>query len=338
MADVTGSKGGFNFLHHFSVDASLGIPPTTFVDAHGVTIGIIQEPVMIDIRNVSGLGLVPDPADVHVQEWAYDAYNAFNQQIPTKVSLANFLYELKDIKGMIPKIEHSFVRTESFNFLGFEFGVILFISDVKNIWALADSVQKRIEFLKQTVGEPRKVSFVRDIPPQGDTWQITLPFGGSFEGPSYIVKRLSYQGKFHIGAQFIQNLDIPDTSLATAKAFAAAAGFNNPAAIVWEAIPYSFVVDWFFHVDSMVGTLNIQPFEGRWEVSNVGYSIKDEFQYYVYLDTGSNDGHRQIPVGTISVKRFVRKPGFPMSSLLLTDGSLSTTQQVLALALLEQRR
>jgi len=300
---------------------------------------MLTEPVMINlVKCYTDYGMIPDPAASHAQQWAYDAYTAFTQQIPQKLLLANFLFELKDIKGLLPKIEKSISRTASSNFLAFEFGILPTISDLKALFAMTEMVTKRLKHLRDSYGKQVDLVFQRTIPPLASNPDISVPFLGSFEGPSYVVRRLSYQGKFRIFGKLVQKLDIPDTSFATAKAFAAAAGFNNPAAIVWEAIPYSFVIDWFFHVSSLIDTLNIQPFGGEWDVSRVGYSIKDEFLYAVYLDLGSNAGHQQVYCGTIFVKRFVRKQGFPMSSLLLTDGSLSPTQQVLALALLEQRR
>lgn len=39
-------------------------------------------------------------------------------------------------------------------------------------------------------------------------------------------------------------LEIPNTAFAAASAW----GLDNPAALVWEAIPYSFVIDWFYPV------------------------------------------------------------------------------------------
>lgn len=334
MEDVIGNKGGFNPVHHVTMRGSLSFPLEDLRDIHGWLIHFNVEPVMIDISKLREYGMIPDPSAVHVAEWAYEAYTAFQAQIPTTVSLANFLYELKDIKGLIPKFERSITRTASSNFLGYQFGVKPFIGDIQKIWAMSEAITKRIKFLRDNRNKPVKLHFSRNIPAMGDSWEIDLPYIGSVEGPTYRVKRASYLGTFRITGELLQDLDIPDTRIGTAKAFAAAAGFNNPAAIVWEAIPYSFVVDWFFHVSSLIDTLSIQPFGGEWKVSKVGYSVSDEFRYLVYLNANSTLRY----VGTLSVERFVRKPGFPMSSLLLTDGSLSPTQQVLALALLEQRR
>lgn len=212
------------------------------------------------------------------------------------------------------------------------------VGDIQKIFGLQESIAKRLKHLKATAGKPVSLKFERTIPSPVQPPDIHVPYGGSIEGPEYIIRRISYQGKFRIFGTLVQKLDFPPLDETMAKSFAAATGFNNPAAIAWEAVPYSFVVDWIFHVDSLIDTLNVQPFGGEWSISKVGYSIKDEFLYSVYLKTPPADGSRELYMGNWSIRRYVRKPGFPMSSLLLTDGTLSPTQQVLAVALLEQKR
>lgn len=213
------------------------------------------------------------------------------------------------------------------------------IGDIKKIWSLSEAVNKRIKYLSDNRNKPIRMSFTRTIPEPSEGLSVMWPYLSGLVGTNIQFRRLSYSGKFSITATLQQNVELPNLGQFSGKAFAAAAGFNNPAAIVWEAIPYSFVVDWFFHLDSLIAALAIQPFEGKWEVSRVGHSVSDQSVYGVYQDFDWGSVQADWPfMGTVSVQRYARERGFPMTFPWLTGGTLDPKQQVLALALLDQRR
>lgn len=346
LRDTVGNRNTVNLVDHLQVDSTVKVaPPNLSVKANGsstINFTFLVEPFNFELSQVGNgptqHGLLYDFSPSVKQQYAYDAYTAFSSQIPSKMLLANSIYELRDIKGLLPKIEKSLLRTTSSNFLGFQFGIKPMIGDIKTILNLGDAIAKRIQFLRSNANKVIPLSFVRTITPRSPGLEIRVPFVGTLTGLTYVFKEFSYQGVFRIFGKLVQNLDIPDTKLTTIKAFAAAAGFNNPAAIVWEAIPYSFVIDWFFHVSSLIDTLNIQPFGGEFNVSKVGWSLKDSIIWGVYLEQGPEGGFHRDFLGQVTIRRFHREPGFPVGSLFLTDGSLSPTQQLLAGALLEQRR
>ena len=359
MTDVTGRSGFFNPVDHLSIDSDLHCFPgfwrgSTSYWAEPVDHGFLALPWLEGDKDwVSGWAWTPVISDATLSSWAIEAYNKFHDQVPVKVSLANFLYELKDMKGMIPSIDRRGIsKTASNNFLAFSFGVKPFVSDIKAIVNLSEDVDKRLKHLIDMQGKESRLSFERDI-----VHEEPYQFFKSWDNPNnttyseghssgVLFKRISARTHFHVGAGLYQDLtDLKDAN-AKLKALVAAGGFNHPARVIWNAIPYSFVVDWFFSVGKLLDTLSVQPFGGTYEVGKVGYSVSTEatFQAYARLDEYPgfhlDDAFLKgtALLGTISIKRYLRRPGFPAYSLMFSDGMLSTEQQVLALAMLEQKR
>jgi hypothetical protein len=337
IEDVVGSRGMFHPTKHVVMHSSVsGVRSFWNTDLARITVK--RFPMSYPVDLTLG-GICPLPSSSLLSVWSSEAFNAFHDQIPTEVSVANFLYELRDMKGMIPKIERSISRTASSNFLAFEFGVKPFIGDLQKLMNLSESVNKRLNHLVATAGKEVSLSFKRDIP-QGTPIDTTRHIGAPWNpGANIRWKQVGYSGKFQVTGKLTQNLDDLRDPLSTKKAFAAALGLNNPAAIVWEAIPYSFVVDWFFRLDKQIGRLAIQPFGGEWTLRDVGYSVKESFNFLIYqefyLDVAGNIVEL---LGTVEFQRYMRFLGLPMSSLFLTDGSLTPKQLALSLALLNQLR
>lgn len=347
--DVVGNMGGFNPVRHITIRHAM----SSLNPWYNASNGELATPSFegIPVPNIAYQGRIdlwpwlPEVSAADLSGWAYDAYTAFEAQVPTTVSLPNFLYELREMKSMIPSIDRgSLSKTASNNFLGFEFGVKPFISDIQKIVALSDSVQKRIKYLLEQNGKSRKLTFKRKLELMTPFTFFVSVFENGYtnyataSGYDYEFVRTGASGELHIGADLFQDLQGLSDQLTTLKALSSAGGFNKPARVIWNAIPYSFVVDWFFSVGKLLDTLTVQPFGGTYKVSNVGYSVKTEATYIAYQRNAFASPMTRSELGTVNVKSFRREPGFPMTGLLLSNWSLDPKKQVLALAMLEQRR
>jgi hypothetical protein len=343
IADVVGNQGHYNPIDHRVIRTSLSNPSTGvkhYYNNGDVNLTPLDGGWIICTMPNSNFyeQIFPNVySTADLSQWSFEAYNAFHDQIPSTVSLANFVYELKDLKGMIPKFSKAAgTKNLSSNFLGLEFGIKPFVGDLQKIFALSEYINQKIKSLKENIGKPVTLTFTRPLVQSGpveQSWEMP----GWNEGLSNSRTRWklsSYKGTFRATTNLLQNLDIPDEPLSTLKAFAAAAGFNNPAAIVWEAIPYSFVVDWFFRFDQSLGSLAIQPFGGEWTLSETGYSTKESFFWDVTFDFFGVSTAFGTAVSTL----YRRHRGLPMASVFLTDGSLTPKQLELGLALLNERR
>ena len=341
FSDVVGQMGEFNPAYHYEFHGDFSDPMPSYDWQNGLWEWDIPNLVCHrpEFNSSVPRKLEPGrPSVATLSAWSLDAFNAFHDQIPEEVKLANFLYELKDIKGLIPKIiRRSPSKTLSSNFLGLEFGWKPMIRDIKKIIDVAASVEKRLQYLKSTVGKEVSLRFTRSMDLSTDPFTLVLSRDGSPRNFKY--KRIGQEGTFRVTGKLRQNLSGLDDYFAHWKALAAATGFNNPAAIVWEAIPYSFVVDWFVHLDKLVGSMAIQPFGGEWTLSRVGWSVKQTATWHVYQSfVWGGSSNVDTFLGTISLKSYTREPGLPLVSVFATDASLTPKQLVLSLALLNERR
>lgn len=350
ITDVSGEPHDFHAVDHLVVDSYL-TGMQTFGRYPGVN-AIVRhqgDSCAFPLTELHGSfrewPWIPSFSDSDLSDFAIDAFNKFHDQVPTSVSLANFLYELKDMKGMIPSIDKkSISKTASNNFLAFEFGVLPFVSDIKAILDMSAAVDKRLQHLIEMNGKTSKLTFERTLVVEGPSMTFSRslydPRTQDTDTPGGFVRFVGNGGKcnLRIGASLQQDLTGLKDAMSTMKALAASGGFNHPARVVWNAIPYSFVVDWFFHVGKLLDSLTIQPFGGEYNVSNVGYSVKSTATFTAHQIHTNGTVPVDNTLGTVRASRYIRKPGFPASSLFLTNGTLTPMQQVLALAMLNQRR
>lgn len=354
ISDVVGNPRGNNPVHHWQLDSQTREYPKWY---HTFDAGWGEPRDAFLFFPIQAFGLnrirnwpwLPDMLHSAVLTgWSLDAFKQFTDQVPVSVSLPNFIYELKDMKGMIPTFDRKHLsKTASNNFLAWEFGVQPFVSDVKAMVNMAATVQKRLQHLRSANNAASRLSFKRELVQEEPLsfFRALASFGTSDNGSTdgILFKRQSVRTNVHIGCSLYMALKGLDDALSTMKGLLASGGFNHPARVVWNAIPYSFVVDWFFHVGKLLDTLSVQPFEGEYSLSNVWYSVKntstwlalarinDEAHYPFY------EGTKPL-VGTVHVKSYDRLAGFPVTNVALTDGTLSPMQLALALAMLEQRR
>jgi len=105
----------------------------------------------------------------------------------------------------------------------------------------------------------------------------------------------------------------------TLDAHMAALGLDNLSAVIWDAIPFSFVMDWFVHLR------NGLRFSGTdWHaygVRKVGYSVKEEFSLGLTIESNAASTIRSMSdtsfaaSGNVPVlTKYTRTPGFPPDS------------------------
>jgi len=287
------------------------------------------DPASIDVLHS------PYPPPEVVGPLAMQAFQEFATQVPTDVSIGNFLWELRDIKGLIPKIQGSLLRTANGTFLGYQFGIKPFLKDLRKLSGLLESVRKRLEFLRRSRGKLTRINFFRpDVYVHPNLGVRVDPAPDSL-GLDHQWVLTNYRADFRAQGFLFHTLKGLDDSLAFLKAASAALGLNNPAAIVWEAIPYSFVVDWFFNIQRVVDQWDLAPFEGAWEVTNATSSISSFSLIDAYVWPRRAFGNSWMHIYRIRRKAKKREVGLPVPRASL--GTLSDQQQVLLGSLIFQR-
>lgn len=281
----------------------------------------------------------PDmPADV-LSSLCWPKFILWQQQIPSSgTNIGNFVFELQEWEQLIPKLEGSLAGVAENGFLSFEFGSSPFFSDLQNLSNLASSVSSRIKYLKKTLGKRVRLSeYIRDAwTPSLNT--TILSFGHDFSDGAwpfhFELRILDCHVNFRLGAYQVNNLIGLDDNEAIFRAFYTALGLGNLAKTVWNGIPFSFVVDWFAKIGTQLDSLNTQPFDGGWSISNVNwsYQLTGHVGCYVVFDS-PNSG--EFLTTTYEWKDYARQPGLPIRLVDFTD-DLSPTQLSLLFSMLHR--
>jgi hypothetical protein len=286
---------------------------------------------IIDLPSLSSI--IPMPSEDLIAAQSEEAFFQFSQQVPVEVSFANFLYELREIGSLLPKLEHSAAKTVSGGYLNFSFGWKPFVGDLQKLASLVSSVTARIQHLKDTYGKRTRLhkSFVDcvEVPVIRPYHEPDTTYG---KFPIYLV---AHQTNTSVNGFLFHKLQGLDSMGGLLRAFAAALGLNNPLQTFWEAIPYSFVVDWFGKIGTRLTALSANPFQGQWEVMDLTYSIKSSSIYRCYQREsllGANGIWAEI--GSLRYDRFVRYNYLPIDLASFNLASLSPQQLALYLALL----
>jgi hypothetical protein len=263
-----------------------------------------------------------------------DSFNEFSTQIPTEVSVANFTWELREIGQLIPKISNSFLKTAAGGYLNLEFGWKPFLGDLQKLGSLANTIDSKIQHLIATWGKRTRLSLVRErvIDDVIPIPQLINSGGNPYAWIGVVGQRADFRasGRLYHELRGLKSLS------GTIRAFISALGLNNPLKVVWDAIPFSFVAGWFTQISAHLNALAINPFKGRWEVSNLTFSLTERIVIYAYKNEPLGSIF-MVDMGRIEVKRYTRLDGFPIGASSFNLESLNPSQQTLFAALIVGR-
>lgn len=190
-------------------------------------------------------------------------------------SVANFIYEIKEVLNLTSLFK---LKADTFTkkgladkHLGYNFGVTPLISDIKAIYDILANLNMRINNWNSFVGTQKTLNAhmtYRDIPGDLvdfiyiDPWErtenhVTGTFSAKVIGHTYFEPIL------------ISEID-------KLKLHLSLTGLGNPLSIIWEAIPYSFLVDWVFNVGDMIEAFEASEPVIKTAGQTYGYSVKYE--------------------------------------------------------------
>lgn len=286
---------------------------------------------------------LPVVSDSDWDDFGEEAFIANSTQIESDLSIANSLFELRELGSLLPKLAETLPKTLASITLWYNFGLKPTLADVSALSNVTTKVLGAIEKLRSQNGKLHKVFHARplviedySIYPGGiNTLLAGNPWHRWSMGITSIRKKWKSGGYVY---QFLQDLD---STYSTVRAFMAAMGLNNPAAILWEALPFSFVVDWFARIGRKISKFGVdwlQPYKGTWYISRPWTSLTESFVLPIRYTSdwwdGSLSNFQKTPLRWL-IERYTRVPEFPMSEMPSIH-SLNPSQLLLANALLTQ--
>lgn len=286
-----------------------------------------------------------------VNQCAQQAFDSFVDQVPEDISLGNFAIEAKEAALLIPSLIDSYqhwIRNRpplhdiaGDGLLQYNFAVAPLIGDLFALANLANSTMARLEEIRAMNGKRTVLSFRRNnlysiplIPPTFDVWP----------GPTLqkfaAIRGTMAKAKAGFTAKGVVEVDIDqrhlDGAIGFMRTFLGSSGLNNPLGIIWNAIPFSFVLDWVFDFSGFLSRRKVKPFPGTWKVVDFSWSLRTNAVWNLHwLGRYPNSGHPYRLVGRIHQTSYRRETSLPVSELAaLVKGGLSPKQSLLLLALI----
>jgi hypothetical protein len=323
-------------------------------------------------------GFIPAPDNLDELETV--AARFLYPRLKQEMSLINTFIELKDFKSLPRTLQRlrklpqvladkkkiytlmEVLRTGADSYLQKEFNIDPLVSDVCGIFRALVNVQRRINALVTLHGSVQRrhyrFAWLENQPtdevvggPPATSYNPVYKWGTADVVTNY---RHTYlvepeQTIFHVEAEMNINFSQYQRENALLLGLLDAFGVNLNPAIVWNAIPWSFVVDWLWSVSSWLNRFQVQNMEPQINVLRYLWSVKrvrkitrylsiyndadvQLFPPYLFYQTG------KLPVMVWKETTYRRQTSRPRMSSILSSG-LSPKEISLGAALvIAQRR
>jgi hypothetical protein len=308
---------------------------------------------------------VPDSVEKSAQSFIDSSIGRLRKQVPTNASVPNILFELGDLKSLATGVEKlrsygpksirdlqrgirrrkvNLGRTTSDHWLAYHFGIKPFITDVFEFALNHDSVNKRLGHLERTNGRWMPFEF-------GKVFKGVFPveelYGGGWSFGTYnTVYKTRYSLAVKCGGKLRHTIESLHDPARRFLAYAAGYGFSRPLTAIYDAIPFSFLLDYVSNVGDVIDTYaEVPTFEGEFEIGNMWSTRKVETLAEMDLRWFGPSGWplaERIDSNPKSYQdtrkvSFSRQPGIPTNNGIMFDTTVSNGQFYNLLALLGAR-
>lgn len=323
-------------LDSFSVEVSPGIYEHYTFSGGGVQVQDL-------------LGVLSD-LDFGIGTWLDDfsaeSEDYFKTAVQDDASIINFIIEMielcegnvKIVAKTSKKLETGLdiffrmLRKGSNYWVAWNFAIKPTIRDIHSMVTALETAAKRLKFLRQWNHRPIKLhyrnpgrEFNNTLVGLQPSWLHHVPGGtpAVIPIPSAITCELEYTCTITLTSWAEVRFDIPDYllddwQLGIGMIMLTQQGVYNPLKIVWEAIPFSWLIDWFTtkRVQLLKELANLAPFPPA-QILGIGHTVhvKDMFCESFLKVTGPS-GNQRIAIGTTYFDRYDRRPGLPSGNPL----------------------
>lgn len=377
MVDNTGLRNKQNRIDHIKWSQSFERPQSVH-DVHGNVVAV-NAPIPGDLYDYV-YRFVPSPGYERIYQLAKQAEDHFRRTVRPEVQLLNFVAELielchgkvDELTKFAAKLEKAFAdywtflaeHPEDF-YLAYEFFLKPFEADFRKILCSVHNAQKRLEWLINNNGKAVEVEYrIGDVyqPNQseltdslGQYWDYgvgvwnpaTPPWEGGLDplrldsADKLEIQYRNYKCIFCAQATVLFN--IPEYKLRDGgllEVWSSMMGLDRPLAAVWEAIPFSFVIDWFTDAADDFATWLDESVFVAWpdaKILRADHSFKLEVDVHLVHQKWDGSEFRPVDLGKATYKRYKRDWGLPYGVPELFHEPVNTERvELLSAALLLQ--
>lgn len=234
-------------------------------------------------------------------------------------------------------------------YLSYNFAWKPFVSDVVSlVSALSGFEKKWKEFVKRAntpqqrywgytipgTESAESVYYTTDVGPPGGSVGFFTPYA------RIRVRKKSDDGiRYHATMRYRYKL--PSDALSAAgliKGLLDSLGVRRNPAILWNAIPYTFILDWVVNVSKLLDSVSLDNLEVQTEITEFCHSAKRSKTVSMTMQTnymigGTEHWTAERDMRVLKRKHYRRAVGFPSRSALLAVSGLSGREISLLLAL-----
>lgn len=276
-----------------------------------------------------------EPTSSTLQNYSALAFDAMKPSLEGDLQLTNFLLELVDVKHILSLFTkwEGFVKKIAAGHLSYAFGVKPFLQDVKELYDNLTNFEGYItQFLSRRNTVQRRHYRLKFIEDDG-TYEGVAGGFGLVEG-TYKVK-----GVYHATMDYTYSCPNLDNLQGQIRALRDLLGLRFGLSQLWEAIPFSFVVDWFIRVGDWLKQYEQPLVPVNLTVVDYceSYKIESsiEWEYYGVSPCGPQVGATTQYMGNRNTKVYVRRRSLPNSgSFFINPGQFGGNQLALSASLL----
>jgi len=323
-----------------------------FADPAGSNLGALDVLKLYGSDGHGGYWIVDPP---NLQDFSERAIAAMLPGIKPDMSFINFLIELKDVKSLIhtvrrlkelqkalkfflqrkklgikgnPSLKRIARAAAADDYLQKEFNIQPFLRDVAQLYGPLQSLVFKISEILKREGLDQHRHF---SVPLGDPYTDTsdsvflAALDNNIDGQIEARRTVSYnEAKFHATLSYDFSLTELERKSAYARGLLDKFGVNFNPVIIWNAIPWTFVVDWILGVNQFLSNFSVRNIEPRCNIHTYCYSaqIDRTIETSLVFSGGYYQKPNTVLLARIREKAYKRYvPGsFDLSSSFRTSG------------------
>lgn len=194
-------------------------------------------------------------------------------------SLPNFILELKDLKSVVrlKDISGNYVDDVGGKFVGVNFGVLPFMDDINRAMNMMDSIDKYLDRWNDFALKGQIIDLHTTL------WNFSAGDHKDhhYESNPWIHDLKGYQNITSIAKLHMYIRPLRVTSSQRFKQKLRSLGLTKPLGVAWEALPFSWLVDYFLNIQALIAQFEKEDSLFQFEVIDSGYSILLEDERYV---------------------------------------------------------
>lgn len=316
-----------------------------------------------------------------VPDYSVVALRTMWPEVEAKLSSINSILELKDFKSLLPLYRRTMktgvklglfgtrfrkkmklkdiVRLSGEHVLNWSFAVRPFLSDYCAIFRALQETKKQVYLFLDNQGKPLRRHYSKsiDVTEFGVESGMLGMFGIGGSGYRSGLREIAVPTPPKYCATLSYSYRIPNIlrETALARGMLDAFGVNLNPAILWNAVPWSFAVDWIFKVGDLLDACKTRALEPVVIVHSFVHSVKMSLREKIYYDLYREFRPNQWPPPVYDARvedgesknswakertltYYVRKVATPNLYMSVQSSGISKYEGLLASALLVTRK